>query len=253
MTYYSTGDASKKLHLSVRTLRYYDQIGLVEPTIKEYNGRRLYSEQDMIKIEKITILKALSLSLDDIKKVLDQITVQDILAVHKRSLENQILELQGSLNHTTTIINSIRVEQQLNWEVLLPLIDEYQHRKSAEQKEMIWKEFFNEKEVDALSNNLPKMGEDDEQTKKWINIIRRVELCLKNSIKPESAEGQLIAEDILLLSKETFHGDEELELKFWEVRKSKEKSKKLGLYPINDDVVNFIEQAIDYILEENYI
>lgn len=54
MTLFSTGEVSKKLNISLRTLRYYDQIGLVVPTIKKDNGKRYYSEEDMLLLEKIT-------------------------------------------------------------------------------------------------------------------------------------------------------------------------------------------------------
>lgn len=68
MTYFSTGEVSKKLNISLRTLRYYDEIDLVKPTLKENNGKRYYSTDDLLLLEKILLLKSASISLEDYQK-----------------------------------------------------------------------------------------------------------------------------------------------------------------------------------------
>ncbi|MBM7587033.1 hypothetical protein JOC86_003585 [Bacillus pakistanensis] len=64
--------------ISVRTLRYDDEIDLVKSSKKELNGRRLYSNQDLVKLEKVQILKSLSLSLDDIKHLVEEISTINV-------------------------------------------------------------------------------------------------------------------------------------------------------------------------------
>ena len=59
------GQVSKQFNISVRTLRYYDQIELLAPSFKDENGRRYYSEADLFTLEKITLLKSLMLPLED--------------------------------------------------------------------------------------------------------------------------------------------------------------------------------------------
>nr|WP_316046440.1 hypothetical protein [Planococcus glaciei] len=93
-----------------------------------------------------------------------------------------------------------------------------------------------------MKSHLPKLESDDTSTKKWINLIKRIELCLEKGISPHSPEGLLISEDAELLSDETF-GSPELEEAFWEIRKSSEASEELGLYPINPGVIGFLESA----------
>lgn len=56
-------------------------------------------------------------------------------------------------------------------------------------------------------------------------------------------EGQLILEDVDILSEETFGDDSELVEAFWEVRKSPEASTELGLYPISPAIISFLEMA----------
>lgn len=48
----TTGRVAKMMGISVRTLRYYDQIGLLKPSATLSNGRRQYSKEDMLELEK---------------------------------------------------------------------------------------------------------------------------------------------------------------------------------------------------------
>ncbi|WP_377890254.1 hypothetical protein [Alkalihalobacillus sp. R86527] len=83
-----------------------------------------------------------------------------------------------------------------------------------------------------------------------MNNNPRPELCLEEKKTPDSREGQLIAQDTIILSNETFKGDAELADKFWEARKSEETSVELNLYPVNQEVMTFMEEAILYYEKE---
>ena len=89
---------------------------------------------------------------------------------------------------------------------------------------------------------MPKL--ENESADKWISIIKRIQLCLKHQRAPQSEDGQLIAADILLLSSELFGPHTDLEKAFWDIRKSPEASSSLNLYPIDSEVLQFIEDAI---------
>ena len=47
MKRWTTGEVSKQRNISIRTLRYYDQIDLLTPSFKDDNGKRYYSEDDL--------------------------------------------------------------------------------------------------------------------------------------------------------------------------------------------------------------
>ena len=50
---YTIGEAAKKLQVSTRTLRYYDEKDLVRPAYIKENGYRFYSEEQIRQIELI--------------------------------------------------------------------------------------------------------------------------------------------------------------------------------------------------------
>ena len=63
---YSTGEFAKIAGVTIRTIRYYDKIGLLKPTKVLNNGYRRYCNNDLITLQKIVSLKQLGFSLEEI-------------------------------------------------------------------------------------------------------------------------------------------------------------------------------------------
>lgn len=183
--------------------------------------------------KKLPILKKLDLPLKNIEKVLSKVTIEQLLNVHRSSLKQKIEDLEAAALHTNTLLNILKMEGALNWEQLIPLI------KREKKKE--WDHFFNEKEQAILFTRLPKLEDDERQINKWINLMRRIEICLEKKESPSSEEGQIIAADVLVLTDETFGGDRALQEKFWNVRRSAEASEALNLYPIREEAIDLFE------------
>ena len=70
--YLQIGEVAEQLGLTPRTLRYYEEIGLLEPPSRMEGGFRLYSAADIIRLENIVQLKRLlGFSLAEIKQVVE--------------------------------------------------------------------------------------------------------------------------------------------------------------------------------------
>lgn len=74
------GEVAKKLQVSTRTLRFYDQKGLLKPT-KAENGYRFYNEDQVQQLQVIIYLKELGFSLAKIKTLLQADHAQESLAL----------------------------------------------------------------------------------------------------------------------------------------------------------------------------
>lgn len=61
--------------VSARTLRYYDEIGLLHPTTIGENGYRYYSQDDIDRLQQILFYRELDFKLEKIKVLLDNQTV----------------------------------------------------------------------------------------------------------------------------------------------------------------------------------
>ena len=58
--------------MTAETLRHYDRIGICHPhKVDEWTGYRYYSEQEIVRLNTISVLKSMDLSLDEIKQILD--------------------------------------------------------------------------------------------------------------------------------------------------------------------------------------
>lgn len=113
MTRYTTGEVAKLCDVSVRTVQFYDEKGLLKPTDLTDGGRRLYSQADVQRMHTICFLKELGFSLKDISILLTDESprsmLQFLIDEQKRSLEQQIedekarlerlLELEGGLRY----------------------------------------------------------------------------------------------------------------------------------------------------------
>ena len=110
MTYLSIGQVSKKFNVSLRTLRYYDEIGLLQPEKTVSNGKRYYSSENLLTLEKITLLKSASLSLGNIQNILSNAEISTILALHKELLKKELLQIQQSVSHTNSLLKLIKIE-----------------------------------------------------------------------------------------------------------------------------------------------
>lgn len=170
-----------------------------------------------------------------------EVTIEQILTANRRLLKSKMTDLEKSVLHTNTLLNILKIEDELDWEQLIPLV-----RKGKEEKQNSWDTYFTEEEQEMVKAKLPKMERDDKQIKKWINLIKRIEICLEKEINSSSEEAQILAEDTIILTNEIFGGNRELKEKFWNVRKSPKESEALNLYPIRDEVMQFLEESIQY-------
>lgn len=65
----SISETSKITNLSIRTLRYYDEIDLIKPSKITDAGYRYYDEKSLEKLQEILFLKELDFSLKEIKEI----------------------------------------------------------------------------------------------------------------------------------------------------------------------------------------
>ena len=72
MAQYTTGELAKECGITVRTVQFYDQRGILVPSALTEGGRRLYSDDDLRKMKIICFLRDTGLSLDTIGKLLKE-------------------------------------------------------------------------------------------------------------------------------------------------------------------------------------
>ncbi len=111
--YYKIGEVVKKLNINRETIRYYENVGLLTENKRDKNGYRLYSEDEVEKVEFILMVKSYGFSLKEIKVIFDEV-YEDILGGHvegiKIIVEEKIKELQvkiDALSETKKLLEKV--------------------------------------------------------------------------------------------------------------------------------------------------
>lgn len=137
---FSIGEISKLHNIPVKTLRYYDEIGLFKPIkVDEKSRYRYYSTEQFEHLNTINYLRELGIPLKEIKAQFEERDIDDFLTILKKHQENtvqKINELQ-QINHR--IKNRIKeLEQARNLEIVgVPYMKQLEERRVLRLKEPI--------------------------------------------------------------------------------------------------------------------
>lgn len=110
------GEFSKLAHLSIKSLRYYEQVGLLKPErVLEESGYRYYSTSQLLDVYNIKAYRQLGLSINQIKEILNGKDVKEVLN-NKLILLN---EEKNLLNMRLSIISNLLKEDKMNYQVIV--------------------------------------------------------------------------------------------------------------------------------------
>ncbi|MFK3960420.1 MerR family transcriptional regulator [Guptibacillus hwajinpoensis] len=137
---FSIGEMSKLHNTTIKTLRYYDEIGLLEPIqIDENNGYRYYSTEQFEQLNIINYLKGLGFSLKEINAHLEHRNIDvflDLLQKQKELTENKIKELQRIKSRFQNRIEDITLARGIK-ELGVVIIKDIKERKIVRLMEKI--------------------------------------------------------------------------------------------------------------------
>jgi DNA-binding transcriptional MerR regulator len=98
---FSIGEFAHLGGVSIRTLRHYDEIGLLRPArVDPYSGYRTYSADQLGQLNRIVALKELGLSLAQVKRLMGGITLEELqgmLTLRRAQLEQELDERKDKL------------------------------------------------------------------------------------------------------------------------------------------------------------
>ena len=105
------GQISKKYGISIQTLRYYEQIGLIQSTRNDDNAYRFYDEAIIKQLHSIIFLRKLRISLKQIKEILDNqnaVVTVEILERNISELDEEITSLSTVKSILTRFVEELR-------------------------------------------------------------------------------------------------------------------------------------------------
>ena len=88
-------EVEQKVGITKKNIRFYEQEGLLKPERNAQNGYREYSEEDLLLLQKIKLLRKLSVPIEEIRKIeTGALTMEDALRRHRIYLEREQKNIQ---------------------------------------------------------------------------------------------------------------------------------------------------------------
>lgn len=146
--HWKVGDLAKLTGLTVRTLRFYDQIGLFSPSGYSDIGHRLYNEADIKQLHQILSLKDLGLSLEEIQSVLkgQTYTPSDIVDIQIQRLRKNIKTQQKLLAELERVSELMNRQEPPSVDEFVSLLEtmKLSHEKSIIAHRLNWEHHFDQ-------------------------------------------------------------------------------------------------------------
>jgi len=180
-------EAADLAGISVRTLHYYDEIGLLSPQTDAASGYRLYSDQDLELLQQILFFRELGFPLKKIKEIVSDPSYDRLEALHLQ--RNMLLEKRRRLDRMIATID--KTIQHLKGEVEMTNREkfagfDFSRNPYEEEARQRW----GDPAVNASVQKLKGMSkEEQEKLGEQMNAIFRKLAALRDG-SPESDEAQ---------------------------------------------------------------
>lgn len=212
----TVGEVAKKIGVTVRTLQYYDKVGLLSPSAESEGGRRLYTDKDLVILHQIISLKSLGFSLDDIKyRLIFLETPADVataLTEQANSIREKIEQLTASLTALEQLKEEVLQMQTVNFKKYADIIVNLQMKNDS----YYLIKHFDDDTLDHIRNRF-----DKESGLNFMDRFNRlsdqiIELQ-KASVSPESEKCQRVVKEYWGLITEFTNGDMSMLPKLMEI------------------------------------
>lgn len=132
---YSIQEVAKQVGTTSRTLRHYDDEGLLPPTRIGANGYRYYDQAALVRLQRILLLRELGLGLPAIRQALtNQQNVESALQAHIDWLQDERKRIDRQITSIKRTITAIKEKGDIAMSDMLDGFDQAQYRDEVEQR-----------------------------------------------------------------------------------------------------------------------
>ncbi|MFD0589552.1 MerR family transcriptional regulator [Paenibacillus sp. GCM10027627] len=247
---YTIGQMSKKTNISIRTLRYYDERGLLKPAKISDSGYRYYSNEEVGLLRHITALKELGFTLSSIKELIasgdstKEGKWQSFLNVELSAIANE----RNRLDEMERLLLNAKYALEMNGDIepehIFLFIRAIQSQPGV--RSSFSAELFTEREI-AILKKLPDLSSDDPRTMKWATLIRTAKAQMNHS--PSEEEQIELGRQFAEVAWEWFEGDEELIAKYWTLIRP-EAGGESKVFALDEEVMAYVDLIVDRYLRQ---
>lgn len=192
---YTVQQLAQLAGVSVRTLHYYDQIGLLKPAYSGDSGYRYYHKEQLLLLQQILFYKQLGIELKQIKQLLQKndFNILASLHVHKKKLLENIEQMKLLVKTVDKTINhlerkTIMEEQELFWGFTKEQQETYEKHLVEKHGKQV------EQHIEHSYKNIQQWDKKEwEQTKKeFDDICRQLARLLEADVPVDAAAVQAV-------------------------------------------------------------
>ena len=208
-SHWKVGELADSTGLSVRALHHYEKIGLLVPSERTETGHRLYSEEEVLRLQQIASLRALGLSLSEIRGFLDEEdhSSTKVIGLHIARLKERI-EAERKLCERLEGIVAILVAREASAGGVSAQRFIETVMKVTKMSENIEKHYTTE-QLEQLDRRKRELGQERirEVEAEWPRLIEQVEAEMAAGTDPADERVQELARRWMGLVEEFTGGD----------------------------------------------
>ncbi len=202
--------------VTVRTLHYYDEIGLLKPGFQRPNGYRVYTEGDLLKLQQIVTLKFMGFTLSRIKELMGRkgFLVAKSLRIQAEAVRDEIGRLQQASRALALVLKRLEAEGRIDGRRLIQIMEVIQ---MGEDVKKTWHEkFFTKAELKEFQEVGTKYTPETMQDyqRRWTVLIEEVKRNL--DADPAGPVAQSLAKRWTELLNEAYRDHPELKARIGE-------------------------------------
>lgn len=203
--YWTTGQLATLTGLSIRTLRYYDQIGLFSPSLYTEAGHRRYTGEDMQLLLQILVLKRMYLPLEEIKEIIytNNLDLLDTLDQQISRVKSEIAIQQKLLQQLEETKKEAVKTDQISFDRLTSLFElirlNHSNYFTEEQLQKLREHYLN------TSDEALKQGEEQ-----FKELLAALKASKEKGAPPQDVSVQELAKKWQELTKFFSDGDKEI-------------------------------------------
>jgi len=230
--------------VTVRTLHYYDRLGLLRPTRRNHNGFRLYSEQDFARLQQISTLKFIGFPLKQIKEILkaESVRLDETLGLQRKIIEAQRYRLGLALEAIKRAEAVFKKDGATDWDAFGQINEVINMEQNTEWTKKYYSDTAQAKIEERKNLWSPELQE--RVTRDWANLVADIEKAMSDGVKPTESRAQELAARWRGLLSEFTGGDKEIQQGLNKMYADEANWKTEWKKPFSDEVQKYIVEAM---------
>lgn len=205
---YTVNQLAKLSGVTVRTLRFYDEIGLLKPAFIAENGYRYYQEKELLILQQILFFRELGFELKQIQEILRQSDFDQMkaLASHKEVLQAKINHLKTLMITIDKTVNHVKGNQTMSEKELFFGLQDYSPEYQEFYRNFIKSSPMMEKFFDDLYEKTKHLKPEDREVFKQEEVIfwKNLRKAFDKKLNVESVEVQQLIKEYIVLGEKQY-------------------------------------------------